>query len=90
MERKFHGREPEKSGWNWWQLLLYRFFCFWCALDLLFLPILFTVFSQLEKRREEKEENVNEEGSKEAIPDEIGIVQPAHTPLHQLKIKAQI
>ncbi|KAL9952839.1 hypothetical protein ACROYT_G040152 [Oculina patagonica] len=71
MERKFHGREPEKSGWNWWQLLLYRFFCFWCALDLLFLPILFTVFSQLEKRREEKEENVNEEGSKEAIPDEI-------------------
>ena len=52
MTRKFHGRFSKKSSWNWWQLLLFRFFCFWCVVDWCICPILFTWFPLLKKRCE--------------------------------------
>ncbi|XP_078352051.1 uncharacterized protein LOC144636725 [Oculina patagonica] len=51
MKRKFRGRDPEKSGWNWWQLLLFRLFCFWCAFVFLIFPVLFTVFALRNEQR---------------------------------------
>ncbi|XP_078352011.1 uncharacterized protein LOC144636698 isoform X2 [Oculina patagonica] len=51
LKRKFRGRDAEKTGWIWWQLLLFNFFCFF---DLLFFPILFIVFSLLEKMRKRR------------------------------------
>ena len=86
MKRKFDGRDPKKSGWNWWQLLLFRFFCFWCAFDLLLFPILFTVFSLRKERRSKRgKEPRSRRGEKSA-----GIVQPARNPrVHQLNILKQ-
>lgn len=49
MTRKFHGRY-KKSKWNWWQLLLFRLFYFWCAVDWCIFPILVTVSSLLKKK----------------------------------------
>ncbi|XP_078350088.1 uncharacterized protein LOC144634914 isoform X2 [Oculina patagonica] len=65
LNRKFHGRDAEKTGWNRWQLLLFRFFCFF---DLLFLPILFMVFSLLEKlsKRGKERRSKRGEGNEEA------------------------
>ena len=64
MTRKWHGRdECMKKTWrgrdfkkselgSWLQLLLFRF---WCIFDLVFSPILFSVFSLVKKRSEQCE-----------------------------------
>ncbi|KAJ7358637.1 hypothetical protein OS493_022069 [Desmophyllum pertusum] len=64
MTRKWHGRdECMKKTWrgrdfkkselgSWLQLLLFRF---WCIFDLVFSPILFSVFSLVKKRSERYE-----------------------------------
>ncbi|KAJ7379863.1 hypothetical protein OS493_012615 [Desmophyllum pertusum] len=58
MKRTWRGRDFNESEWkSWLQLLLFHF-C--CILDLVFSPILFSVFSLLKKRSERCE------GSKEA------------------------
>ncbi|KAJ7379859.1 hypothetical protein OS493_012611 [Desmophyllum pertusum] len=50
MKKTWSGRDFKKSEWrSWLQLLLFRF---WCILDLVFSPILFSVFSLLKKRSE--------------------------------------
>lgn len=99
MKRKFRGRFPEKGKWKWWHLLLFRFFCVWCAFDMLIFPIFSTVFSLLEKRGKRKKErrnelsklfeaeneDRNEEMNEQEAPHMTGIVQPADTAITQLK-----
>ena len=68
MKRKFRGR-VQKKKWNWWQLLLFRFFWFWCAFDPLIFPILFKV---LKSKRDEIVEEEKESRNK-------GIEQSAET-----------
>jgi len=54
MNRKWHGRKFLQRKWRWWQRLL---FSIWCLFDLVFSPILFSVFSLMK----EKEERVKKE-----------------------------
>ncbi|KAL9952846.1 hypothetical protein ACROYT_G040159 [Oculina patagonica] len=81
MNRKFRGHYPDNNQWIWWQLVLFRFFCLWCAFDWVIFPILYAVISLLEKRRkrekerrskpseiiEEENEDINEEASEEGM-----------------------
>ncbi len=91
MKRKFRGHYPNNNRWNWWQLLLFRFFCLWCAFDWVIFPILYAVISLLEKRSkrrkerrskpsekiEEENEGRNEEANEEGMSHVTGILQPA-------------
>ena len=62
MTRKFDGRYTKKSSWNWWQLLLFRFFCFWCVVDWCIFPILFGLYSLLKKRTKQVKKRKSKEG----------------------------
>ena len=62
MTRKFHGRYTKKSNWNWWQLLLFRFFCFWCTVDWCIFPMLLTLYSPLKKRSKQVKKPTSKQG----------------------------
>lgn len=79
MNRKFRGRFPWKGRWNWWQLLLIRLFCFWCAIDLLIVPIFFAVhvFLMRKKRRGRRDKKG------------AGMVRLKYTPVTPIKMLAK-